>query len=186
MSLEIIKYGHPVLREKSTPIESIDSEIKGFARDMLEAMYAADGIGLAAQQVGSTRAMFVIDIPSPGEDDDDGEEESVVSMPLVFINPEITERIGEEEAEREGCLSLPEVYVDVVRQPEVTVRYQDLDGQTRELHADGLLARCIQHEYDHLQGVLMIDHVSQLKRLSIKGRLKRLKKETLEQLEGQA
>ena len=184
MSLKIVKYGHPVLREKSEPIENIDDDVRLFAKDMLEAMYTADGIGLAAQQVGSTRAIFVIDIPYDRElDIEEGSE--LPQMPIVFINPEIVDRRGDLESMNEGCLSLPNVFVDVTREPEVTIRYQDLDGNPQEISTDGLLARCIQHEFDHLQGVLMIDHVSQVKRLSIKGRLKRLKRETLEDLESQ-
>ena len=176
MKLEIVNYGHPVLREEGQAVEEITDEIRTFARDMIDTMYAADGIGLAAQQVARPLRMFVIDVPAitAGEDAD----EAAPGEPEVFIDPEIVERTGDPEEATEGCLSFPEIFVSVSRPPEVTVRYRDLSGESREMSASGLLARCIQHEYDHIVGRLMIDHLTSLKKVRIKGQLKRLKKET--------
>lgn len=144
----------PILRQVSDPVERIDEAVRAFAEDMLETMYDAPGIGLAAIQVGVPRRMLVIDLAK--------EEEP--KAPQVFINPEIVATSDEPSLYEEGCLSIPEYYAEVERPAALTVRYQDLDGKTRELVADGLLATCLQHEIDHLNGVLFIDHISKLKR----------------------
>lgn len=144
----------PILRQVSDPVERIDDAVRAFADDMLETMYDAPGIGLAAIQVGVPRRMLVIDLAK--------EEEP--KAPLVFINPQILSTSDEPSLYEEGCLSIPEYYAEVERPASLTVRYQDLDGQTQELAADGLLATCLQHEIDHLNGVLFIDHISKLKR----------------------
>lgn len=144
----------PVLRKVSEPIERIDDDLKKLAGDMLETMYEAPGIGLAAIQVGVPRRMLVLDV-SKDEDDKD---------PKVVINPTILSSSDDRSVYEEGCLSIPEFYADVERPAEVTVRYTDLDGKEQEVTADGLFATCLQHEIDHLDGVLFIDYLSRLKR----------------------
>ncbi|QOG08071.1 peptide deformylase [Aureimonas sp. OT7] len=144
----------PILRQVSEPVERIDDAVRAFADDMLETMYDAPGIGLAAIQVGVPRRMLVIDLAKEDEP----------KTPLVFINPQILSTSDEPSLYEEGCLSIPEYYAEVERPASLTVRYQDLEGKTQELAADGLLATCLQHEIDHLNGVLFIDHISKLKR----------------------
>lgn len=144
----------PVLRKKSDPLERVDDEIRTLADDMLETMYDAPGIGLAAIQIGIPRRMLVIDCAKEDEE----------KAPMVFINPEIVERSDERAIYEEGCLSIPDYYAEVERPAEVTVEYTDRDGKAQQVKADGLLATCLQHEIDHLNGVLFIDHISKLKR----------------------
>src|SRR5829696_9737820 len=142
------------LRLVSGPVKKIDREIKQLADDMFETMYDAPGIGLAAIQVGITRRIVTTDLAKK----DDPPE------PRVFINPEITWRSDETATYEEGCLSIPEIYEEVERNAQVRVKYLDVDGKEQELEASGLLATCLQHEIDHLNGVLFIDHISKLKR----------------------
>ncbi|WP_086997009.1 peptide deformylase [Rhizobium sullae] len=144
----------PVLRQVSKPIERVDADLKRLADDMLETMYDAPGIGLAAIQVGVPRRMLVIDVSREGEE----------NQPQVFINPEILKSSGERSVYEEGCLSIPDYYAEVERPAAVTVKYLDRDGKEQMVEADGLLATCLQHEIDHLNGVLFIDHISRLKR----------------------
>ena len=144
----------PILHQVSDPVERIDDALRAFADDMLETMYDAPGIGLAAIQVGVPRRMLVIDLAKEDEP----------KNPLVFVNPQILATSDEPSLYEEGCLSIPEYYAEVERPASLTVRYQDLDGKTQELEADGLLATCLQHEIDHLNGILFIDHISKLKR----------------------
>lgn len=149
--LPIIEYPHPGLRKVALRVEEFDDALRALVADMFETMYAAPGIGLAATQVDVQRRVAVVDV-SESKD-----------QPLVLINAEIVEASGVEEME-EGCLSIPGIHEKVARKAKVKVRYQDLNGVTRELEADGLLAVCIQHELDHLEGRLFIDHLSPLKR----------------------
>lgn len=142
------------LRQVSTSVEAITPEIKALAADMLETMYDAPGIGLAAIQIGVPKRIVTIDLAKQDEE----------KTPIVFINPEITWSSEEMNVHEEGCLSIPEYYEEVERPARVKVRYLDLDGKQQEIDADGLLATCIQHEVDHLNGVLFIDHLSRLKR----------------------
>jgi peptide deformylase len=144
----------PILRQVSTPIETVDSEVKKLADDMLETMYDAPGIGLAAIQIGVARRMLVLDVAKDGED----------KQPLVFINPEIVASSDARSVYEEGCLSIPDYYAEVERPATITVRHLDRDGKERVAEADGLLATCLQHEIDHLNGVLFIDYISKLKR----------------------
>jgi peptide deformylase len=142
------------LRAVADPIVEIDAEIKSLAQDMLDTMYDAPGIGLAAPQIGVLKRIVVIDVAGEGEP----------PAPLVMINPEIT-AVGEEiQVTEEGCLSIPELYYEVERPSTVTVSYTDLDGKEVTKEADGKLAVCVQHELDHLDGVLYIDYLSRLKR----------------------
>jgi peptide deformylase len=144
----------PLLRQVSEPFERVDSDVKRLADDMLETMYDAPGIGLAAIQIGVSRRMLVLDVAKEGED----------KSPIVFINPEILSTSDERSTYEEGCLSIPDYYAEVERPAALTVRYLDLEGTQKTLEADGLLATCLQHEIDHLNGVLFIDHISRLKR----------------------
>jgi peptide deformylase len=144
----------PLLRQASKPIEQIDTEIQRLADDMLETMYDAPGIGLAAIQIGVPRRMLVIDVAREGEE----------KTPLVFINPEIVASSDERSVYEEGCLSIPDYYAEVERPARVTVKHLDRNGKEQLTEADGLLATCVQHEIDHLNGVLFIDYISRLKR----------------------
>lgn len=147
------------LRLVSAPIASVTPEIRKLAEDMLETMYDAPGIGLAAIQIGEPVRLVTIDISKKSEDD-----EETPKAPMVFINPEVTWSSEEMNVYEEGCLSIPEYYEEVERPARVKVRYMDLAGTTQEIEADGILATCLQHEIDHLNGVLFIDHLSRLKR----------------------
>ncbi|CAA2140704.1 MULTISPECIES: peptide deformylase [Methylobacterium] len=142
------------LRQVSTPVGAIDDEIRTLAADMLETMYDAPGVGLAAIQVGVTKRVVTIDTS----------KDENARQPQIFIDPEIVWASEEKRVYDEGCLSIPEYYGEVERPDRVRVRFRDLSGETREIEADGLLATCIQHEIDHLDGVLFIDHLSKLKR----------------------
>ncbi|MBB4193613.1 peptide deformylase [Rhizobium aethiopicum] len=144
----------PVLRQLSKPIERVDADLQRLADDMLETMYDAPGIGLAAIQIGVPRRMLVIDVSREGEE----------KQPQVFINPEIVKSSDERSIYEEGCLSIPDYYAEVERPAAVSVKYLDRDGKEQMVEADGLLATCLQHEIDHLNGVLFIDHISRLKR----------------------
>ncbi|WP_159946172.1 peptide deformylase [Rhizobium sp. 18065] len=144
----------PLLRQVSQPVERVDADIRTLAEDMLETMYEAPGIGLAAIQVGVARRMLVIDISKEGDERE----------PLVFINPEIIRSSDERSVYEEGCLSIPDYYAEVERPASITVKSLDRDGREHLTEADGLLATCLQHEIDHLNGVLFIDHISRLKR----------------------
>jgi peptide deformylase len=150
----ILQLPDPVLRRVSTPVAKIDDEIKKLIKDMFETMYDAPGIGLAAVQIGVAKRVVTIDA-TRGEDE---------KNPMVFINPEIISSSEDVDVNEEGCLSIAEFYEEVERPTAVTVRYMDEKGKTKEIEADGLLARALQHEIDHLNGVLFIDHISKLKR----------------------
>jgi peptide deformylase len=144
----------PVLRTVSAPIERVDDEVLKLADDMLETMYDAPGIGLAAIQIGVARRLLVIDVAKEGDP----------AQPMVFINPEIVTSSDERSVYEEGCLSIPEYYAEVERPATVTVKHIGRDGKEHMMEADGLLATCFQHELDHLNGILFIDHISRLKR----------------------
>jgi peptide deformylase len=156
--LNILHYPDPRLRQKAQPVTIVDESIKKLVDDMLETMYQAPGIGLAATQVNVTKQVVVIDI---SEDK---------SSPLVLINPEIVVQQGEAESE-EGCLSVPDIFEPITRAAEITIRYLDREGQEREIQAQDLLATCIQHELDHLKGKLFIDYLSNLKRNRIRKKM---------------
>ncbi len=165
--LPIITAPDPRLKVKCEPVESVDAAIAKTMEDMLETMYLAPGIGLAAPQVGITKRILVVDV-SPK----DGPRE-----PIRMANPEILWHSDDLATYEEGCLSLPEQYADVERPARIKVRYLDQDNAEQELEADGLLATCIQHEMDHLEGVIFVDHISSLKRRMILRRLTKLKKQ---------
>jgi len=157
----------PVLRLVSKPVERIDAPLLRLADDMLETMYDAPGIGLAAIQIGEPLRMLVIDLAKEGEP----------PAPQVFINPEILEKSDERSVYEEGCLSIPDYYAEVERPAKVRVRHLDRQGKEQEVEADGLLATCLQHEIDHLNGVLFIDHISKLKRDMVVRKFKKLAKD---------
>ena len=142
------------LRLKSEPVKAVDKALRTLVNDMFETMYAAPGIGLAAIQVAVPRRIITMDLAKKEEE----------KQPRVFINPEILWRSDEKATYEEGCLSIPEIYEDVERPSRVRVKYLDLDGKPQEVEADGLFATCLQHEIDHTNGVLFIDHISRLKR----------------------
>ena len=175
MTLNIVPYGHPALRAKGRRIDKIDARIRALANEMLETMYAAEGVGLAAQQVGLPIQLCVIDVKDvkdrPSALRMGGRAVEIAGhMPLVLINPEI-EPFGKPETGVEGCLSFPGVRSDVTRPAGVRVRAQSLDGKMLEFEAEGLLARVIQHEHDHLHGILFIDRVSAVERERIEGEM---------------
>ncbi len=179
MSLSICTYGNPVLRQKAVEVTSVDAEIHELVKDMFETMYAERGVGLAAEQVGRTERIFIVDIPADMDVDDDGQRENpTVEMPMVFINPKITGHGEEVQVGPEGCLSFPEIFANVERWYEVDAEYIDRDGNPQTVHAKGLLARAIQHESDHLDGVLLVDRMSHVKKVALSGKLKRLVKQT--------
>ncbi|CAN7611823.1 peptide deformylase [Bosea sp. LjRoot237] len=148
-----------MLRKVSAPIGDITPEIRKLAQDMLDTMYDAPGIGLAAIQIGEPVRLVTLDVSKKAEE---GEEQA--REPMVFVNPEVTWSSEELSTYEEGCLSIPEYYEEVERPSRVKVSYRDLDGKVQEIEADGLLATCLQHEIDHLNGVLFIDYLSRLKR----------------------
>ena len=164
--LPILHYPDPRLRNKALPVERVDDEIRALLDDMLETMYEAPGIGLAAPQVDISKQAIVIDI---------SEERN---QPLCLVNPEILSRRGESQRE-EGCLSVPFIYEPVGRAEWVKVRALGHDGQAFEIEADGLLAVCIQHEIDHLDGKLFVDYLSEIKRGRIRKKLEKFRRKTL-------
>ncbi len=165
--LPIVTVPDPLLKKVSKPVDKVDDKLRAFMDDMLETMYAAPGIGLAAVQVGQLKRILVIDIAPEGEDPD----------PKYFINPEITWTSEEMNIYNEGCLSIPEQYADIERPAECKVKFIDYDGMEKEIHADGLLATCVQHEMDHLNGVVFIDYLSKIKRGMYVRKVKKFVKE---------
>lgn len=181
MASSICIYGNPVLRKKADPVLAVTAEVLGLADQMLHIMHAEDGIGLAAEQIGRTQAVFVLDIPADADKNDAGLPNNPgVTMPQVFINPEIIGKSEQTATAEEGCLSFPKLYVSVTRPAEVVLRFTDRNGTTQVLNAKGLLARAIQHELDHLNGVLLYDHMTPSARLKHALRLKLLKKQSRE------
>jgi peptide deformylase len=182
MILSILQYGDPILRAKGKQIEKIDDHIRELAANMIETMHAANGVGLAAQQVGEALQLTVLDV-SQIEDRpstlklNGNDVDPTASMPLVLINPEI-ELGGETEVGTEGCLSFPEITGLIERAESTMARAQNLEGAKIEIEASGLLARAIQHEVDHLNGILFIDRMNSAAKAALSSRLKRLQKQT--------
>ena len=178
MIYPIVGYGDPILKAKTTDIPTDFPDLKKLVADMYDTMYYAHGVGLAAPQIGKGIRLFVID-SAPMEDDEDEKGKKITPKPglkRAFINPQIVAETGEEWGFNEGCLSIPGVRENVYRKPIVTLRYQDEDFNTHEETFDGMTARVIQHEYDHLEGILFTDHLSPLKRRLIKARLTKISK----------
>jgi peptide deformylase len=172
--LPIIETPDPRLRVISKPVETFDAELKTLVADMFETMYDAPGIGLAAIQVGVAKRILVIDLQEPDPEDEEGK--TVIRDPRVFINPVFSDFSEEHSVYQEGCLSVPEQYAEVTRPAEVTVDWQDEDGKHHQERMTGLMATCIQHEHDHLEGILFIDHLSRLKREMVLKKLAKLRK----------
>ena len=182
MILEIVKYGHPALRTKGARITQPDEKLRQLAEDMIETMDAANGVGLAAQQVGVPIQLAVIDVAGiedrPSTMLIGGRPVSVEAhMPLVLLNPELT-LSKDRESGNEGCLSFPDMSAEILRAAAVKAKAQQLDGSTIEFEATGLLARALQHEVDHLHGILFIDRMNSASKVSLAGKLKRLQKES--------
>ena len=182
---EILEVPDPRLKTVSKRVETFDDGLKALAADMFETMYAARGIGLAAIQVGEPIRLLVIDLQEPDEDAEPEEcdhgghhhtHQPVRHDPRVFVNPQIIDPAEELATYQEGCLSVPDIYADVDRPKACRVRWQDLAGQVHEEDMEGMLATCIQHEMDHLEGILFIDHLSRLKRSMALKKLDKLRK----------
>lgn len=165
--LKIYEYPHPILKQKAEKVAVVDDQLRTLLDDMLETMYAANGCGLAAPQIGLSKRVVVIDIAHEGEE----------PAPLYMVNPEIVWRSEEMEIGEEGCLSLPEMRAEVERSISVKINYLDYNGKECKLQADGFLAVAAQHEIDHLDGVLYIDHLSRLKRQMLVKKMEKSRKE---------
>jgi peptide deformylase len=181
MKLPIVRYGDPILRTKGKRIAAVDAHVRELAANMIETMQTANGIGLAAQQVGEALQLTVIDV-SRAEDQEStmklngAEVDPKASMPLLLLNPDLT--LGKEtDLAIEGCLSFPEITADIRRSISVAVHAQTLEGAPVEIEASGLLARALQHEVDHLNGILFIDRMSAASKVALRSRLKRMQKE---------
>jgi peptide deformylase len=177
--LPILEVPDPRLKTISTPVTKFDAELKKLVEDMFETMYDAPGIGLAAIQVGVPKRVLVIDLQEPADETHEhGEhcnhDHEVVRNPRIFINPEILDPSEDYSVYTEGCLSVPDQYAEVERPASIRARWQDVDGKVHEEEMEGLMATCLQHEMDHLEGILFIDHLSRLKRQMV---LKKLEKQ---------
>jgi peptide deformylase len=182
MKLSILQYGDPILRAKGKRIDPVDDRVRELAQNMIETMHAANGIGLAAQQIGEPIQLTVLDVSQvedrPTQMKLNGKDvDPKTVMPLVLINPQV-ELGSETEMGTEGCLSFPEISGEIERAKSITVRAQNLDGAPIEIETAGFLARAIQHEVDHLNGILFIDRMSSAAKTSLSSKLKRLQKET--------
>ena len=175
MILPIVAYGHPVLRKKANDIEKDYDGLDKLIANMFETMYEAEGVGLAAPQIGKSIRLFVIDatpFAEAGEDDDESEvDPTLKDFKKVFINAEIIEEDGEPWAMKEGCLSIPDIREDVVREANILMRWYDENWVEHEERFEGFAARVIQHEYDHIEGILFTDKLSALRKRMIKGKL---------------
>ena len=175
MILPVVAYGDPVLRKRGEDVDKDYPGLQELIDNMFETMYDAHGVGLAAPQIDKSIRVFVIDTTGFVDDDEEDEEE-LKDFKRVFINPRILEEDGEEWAFNEGCLSIPDVREDVVRPERIRIKYYDRDFNEHEEVYDGLKARVIQHEYDHIEGILFTDHLSPLRKRIIKGRLNNISK----------
>lgn len=184
MRLKIVRFNEPILRKKGAKVTVFDAALAKLADDMIAAMHAAEGIGLAAQQVGQAIQLCVVDLrPSEAEFDwqyDGARPPLEIFMPLVLVNPEVTLVPKPTTVYEEGCLSFPQIRGDVIRPDEITVKFQDAAGHAHVLRCNGLLSRCIQHEVDHLNGVLYIDRMEKDVVAALEPELKALKKATRE------
>lgn len=175
MILPIVAYGDPVLRKMGEEISADFPKIQELIDNMFETMYKSSGVGLAAPQIGKALRLFIIDT-SGFVDEDEEDEEGLKGFIKVFINPEILEETGDDWTFNEGCLSIPDVREDVIRPEEIRIKYLDRDFKEQEEVFDGLKARVIQHEYDHIEGILFTDYLSPLKKRLLKGRLSNISK----------
>lgn len=171
MKLPIYAYGHPILKRVATPVQANDQKFKAFLDDMWETMYNASGVGLAAPQVGSSHRVFIVDTVQIMK-----EEENQKGIKEVFINPEMIEETGNEYGYEEGCLSIPDIRADVSRQSRIKLTYLDENFEEQTAEFDGVNARVIQHEYDHLEGVLFVEKINPLKRNILRRKLDKIRK----------
>ncbi|MCA0153526.1 peptide deformylase [Winogradskyella vincentii] len=178
MILPIVAYGDPVLKKKAKDIDKDYPRLSELIENMYETMYGAYGVGLAAPQIGLPVRLFLVDTEPFAEDDSfsEKEQEQLKNFKRTFINAQILEEEGDEWAFNEGCLSIPDVREDVFRQPKIKIQYQDENFETRVEEFDGLIARVIQHEYDHIEGILFTDKLSSFKKRLIKGKLSNISK----------
>lgn len=178
MNHEIRIFGDPVLRTKADPVAKVDDAIQALGREMIDIMRKSDGVGLAAQQIGETKAICVIEVP---EDYDQGEDgirlNPDLAMPMILINPVVSSPSKKEDSREEGCLSFPGIRGSIKRPRNIHLSYVDEQGEARSIDVKGFIARVIQHEVDHLNGILFIDRMSAAKRFTLAGRLKRLREE---------
>ena len=172
--LDIITIPDKILKQPCDPVERVDDDLRALLDNMLETMYDAPGIGLAAPQIGILRRAITIDVSR--RDEDDESDAPVPKNPLFMINPEIVWSSDEPSLYDEGCLSIPDYYAEIERPAEVIVKYIDREGRENELKADGILATCVQHEIDHLDGILFIDYLSKLKRDRVIKKFAKMKK----------
>lgn len=172
-AMKISCYGDPILRKKAVPVDEITPEIKALAQEMLKTMYEADGVGLAAEQIGRTEAICVIDVPVESQGAEYAPLQAGIRMPMVLINPVVSELEGAQRGS-EGCLSFPKIFAPVTRALSCRVDYMGLDGKHYSVKTYGLLARAVQHEVDHLNGIVFIDHFSTTQSLVFKSRLAKL------------
>ena len=178
MILPLSYYGSPILRQKVAPVTAFDGELARLAKDMVETMHAEAGIGLAGPQVGKDLRIFVMEIPPDMDVDETGRPlNPEFTGPLVAVNPEIVPEEDDEEEMEEGCLSIPDVRGRVERPMRIRLSYQTVQGEAKTLELTGLAARCAQHELDHLNGVLFIDYLGSVKRMAIKGKLKKIRQQ---------
>ena len=169
MIYSIVAYGDPVLKKVAKDIDKNKVDVKKLAAQMFDTMYNANGVGLAAPQIGKSIRMFIVDTEAMEDEED-------VGVKKVFINPEIIEEFGEDWIFNEGCLSIPDVREDVERAEGIVIRYFDEDWKEHEEEIDGMLARVIQHEYDHIEGILFTDHITPFRKRLIKGKLSNISK----------
>ena len=183
MTYTVCKYGDAVLRKKAEPVGEVTPEIRQLARDMVETMHAERGVGLAAEQIGKTLSLCVVDVPAEYDADDNGVRLNPgVAMPWVLVDPDIVNYSKEQQSGEEGCLSFPGLSASIERSMEITVNFTDLSGRKQQSTVRGFVARAVQHEVDHLNGVLLVDRMSAIKKIALAGQLKRLKRETQLQL----
>jgi peptide deformylase len=178
--LKIYVAPHPVLKKKAEAVKAVTPELRKLMDDMIETMYVTDGIGLAAPQVGQSVRILVLDVEQKRGEDLTPEERR--GNPVCYVNPEIVWSSEDLRVYNEGCLSVPGQYADVVRPEKIRLKYMDYDGKQHEIDADGLLATCLQHEMDHLNGILFVDHLSTLKRDMLLRKLKKFTKENAEDM----
>lgn len=178
MNHEIRIFGDPVLREKSVEVVVVDDQIRALGREMIEIMRKSEGVGLAAQQIGETRSICVIEVPEDYDRDEEGQSLNPgITMPAMLINPVITSSSSKTISYEEGCLSFPDIRGSITRPAEIHLTYIDEQGKKQEMAVKGFTARVIQHEVDHLNGILFIDRMSAARRFALKGRLRRLREE---------
>ena len=175
-SLRIQIYPAAVLRQKAAPIKAVTDEVRAVAHRMIEVMYQEEGIGLAAPQIGLPWRMFVAHVPPNDERSPESDPPTATTGPKVFINPVLSKPLGPPTPEEEGCLSLPDIRGDVLRPPTITITALDEHGRSFSQNAAGLLARCMQHELDHLDGVLILDRFTQMSRLKNRSAIRELEK----------